>query len=515
LLQATQQLFAVVGGAKGWEVGAVWGMDGTSGLLSCLDYWQAPGLHFPEFEAATRALRFGPGEGLPGRVWASGETAYIGDVSADGNFFRAEVAARCGLRSGFAFPIRSQGRLLAVMEFFNRATRPLDKDLREMLDALGSQVGQFFARKRSEEALHQADALLRAVAEGTTDAIYVKDLTGRYLMINPAGARFLGRTVEEVIGKDDTELFSAETARAIMEGDRRVLEAGDTLTYEDTGTAAGVTRCYLSAKSPYRDTRGRVAGILGISRDISERKQAEEDLRRTADELARSNENLQQFASVVSHDLREPLRTVSGFCQLLKRRYQGKLDRSADEFIDFAVDGAARMEKLINDLLEYARVGTRRKRLVPVDSEVVFDRAASVLARAAAESGSEVTRGRLPVVLADESQLGQLFQNLLANAIKFRGRVPPRVHVEAAREGAWWRFVVRDNGIGIADDCRERIFGVFERLHPASEYPGTGIGLAICKRIVERHGGRIWVESEPGRGSAFSFTLPACADPGA
>src|SRR5262249_22728500 len=206
-----------------------------------------------------------------------------------------------------------------------------------------------------------------------------------------------------------------------------------------------------------------------------------------AAELARSNEDLQQFAHVVSHDLREPLRTVSGFCRLLRDRYRGRLDASADDFIDFAVDGAARMEQLINDLLAYARVGTRGRAFRPPDSGAVFDRAAANLGKAVEEAGAEVARGPLPVVVADESQLTQLAQNLLANAIKFHGPQPPRIRVTAERDGGGWRFAVRDNGIGIPPAGVGRIFGVFERLHAPSEYPGTGVGLAICKRIVERH----------------------------
>jgi PAS domain S-box-containing protein len=504
--QAIPRLLEAIGSVKGWPAGAFWVVDEARNVLRCLDSWQATGCETSGFEAASRAP-LAPGVGLPGRVWQRGAAAWVEDASRDDGKPLA-AAGGDGLCAAFASPIHFQGKVLGVIEFWGPEAHPLDDDLRCLLAALGSQIGQFLQRKRSEEALRQSHALLQGIAEGTTDAVFVKDLTGCYLMINSAGAHFLGKTVEEVLGKDDTALFSPETAQAIREGDRHVLEAGRTLTYEDVGTSAGVTRTYLSTKGPYRDAHGSVVGLLGISRDISERKRAEEELRRTAAELARSNEDLQQFAYVVSHDLQEPLRMVSGFCQLLQRRYQGKLGPDADEFIAFAVDGAARMEKLIHDLLAYARVNTRGRTFVPADAAAVFDHATANLTAAIQESGAIVTRGPLPRVLADESQLGQLAQNLLANAIKFRGREPPRVHVAAERQGGCWRFAVRDNGIGIAANDLERVFGVFERLHPPSEYPGTGIGLAICKRIVERHGGRIWAESEPGRGSVFYFTFP-------
>ena len=200
---------------------------------------------------------------------------------------------------------------------------------------------------------------------------------------------------------------------------------------------------------------------------------------------------------------------VSSFTQLLRRRYEGQLDATADEFIGYAVDGANRMQALINALLEYSRVGTRGRPLVAVDSGAVVEAALANLRNAITESGGEFEAGELPTVLGDEVQLLQLFQNLISNALKFRGEEPPRVSIQARRRGLEWLFIVRDNGIGVGAEYRERIFVIFQRLHGREEYPGTGIGLALCKKIGERHGGRIWVESEPGQGSAFFCTLRA------
>jgi PAS domain S-box-containing protein len=511
--EAAPRLLEAIGVAKRCAAGALWSVDESAGVLRCLAFWSAPEVAALELELTSRTRELPLGVGLPGRAWATWDIAWVCDLRQDRACACGPEAAAAGLRCAFAFPIAAQGKVLAVLEFFLPTPRKPDPELTTLLTALGSQVGQFVERTRSEEALRHSHALLHAIAEGTTDAVYVKDRRGRYLMINSAGAAFLGRTVAEVLGKDDTELFSPETASAIREGDQRVLAAGHTLTLEDVGAAAGVTRTYLSTKAPYRDASGQIIGLLGISRDISARKQAEEDLQRTATDLARSNEDLQQFAYVVSHDLQEPLRMVSSFCRLLRDRYRGKLDRSADDFIDFAVDGAGRMDKMIQDLLAYSRVGTRGRRFAQVDSGLACDRAVANLAAAVAESGAVVTHGPLPVVLADESQLCQLLQNLLANAIKFRGAEPPRVEVAAVRQGHSWLFSVRDNGIGIDPGDCERIFGVFERLHPTSDYPGTGIGLAICRRIVERHRGRLWAESEPRRGSVFFFTIPGVEEP--
>jgi len=233
-----------------------------------------------------------------------------------------------------------------------------------------------------------------------------------------------------------------------------------------------------------------------------------EQLHQKTEDLIRSNKELEQFAYVASHDLQEPLRMVTCYVQLLAQRYKDKLDQDGNEFIDFAADGATRMYQLINDLLAYSRVGTRGNPFELVDCEEVFHKSVNNLKVAVEESGAEVTHDPLPKTVADFSQLEQLFQNLIGNGIKFHGEESPRVHISARPDGDYWVFSVRDNGIGIAPEYKERIFVIFQRLHGEDKYPGTGIGLAICKKIVERHGGRIWVESEPEKGATFYFTLP-------
>ena len=253
----------------------------------------------------------------------------------------------------------------------------------------------------------------------------------------------------------------------------------------------------------------QIAGAIANTLLFAERKRMEKALRKKTEELARSNEDLEQFAYVASHDLQEPLRMVTSYVQLLSKRYKAKLDADANEFIDFAVDGAVRMRKLINDLLTYSRVGTQGKELSPTDSEAVLAQSVNDLKVTIEENGALVTHDPLPTVMADSPQLEQLFQNLIGNAIKFRGNEPPHVHISASRNGKGWIFSIRDNGIGFAPEYSERVFVIFQRLHSRQEYAGTGIGLAICKKIVERHGGHIWVESDVGKGAIFRFTIPA------
>jgi PAS domain S-box-containing protein len=297
--------------------------------------------------------------------------------------------------------------------------------------------------------------------------------------------------------------------RAWVKREKLVSFAGFPLLVD--GRLVGV----LAMFSRERIAEDAIAALESIADLVAQglvRRRTELELEQRLDELARSNSELEQFAYVASHDLQEPLRMVASFNQLLARRYKGKLGEDADEFIGFSVEGVTRMQRLINDLLEYSRVGTRAKEKADVDMNAIMNITLRDLEATIVETHAKVTHDELPHVLADESQMMQLIQNLVGNAIKFRrNHVPPRVHVGVISNGYGYTFSVKDNGIGIDPQFFDRIFVIFQRLNAREKYPGTGIGLAICKKIVERHGGRIWVESVPDRGSTIHFTLPRSA----
>jgi PAS domain S-box-containing protein len=367
-------------------------------------------------------------------------------------------------------------------------------------------------RKRVEAALRESEARLSAILDATPDASVIADGEGRIARVNAATERLFGYGRKELLGQP-VELLLPERFRRDHVQHRASYLAAPHPRPMHTGLDL-YARHKDASEFPVEISLSPVEtaeGMLTISaiRDVTERKRAEAALEESNRELARSNAELEQFASIASHDLRSPLNTIGGYAQLVAKRYKGKLDADADEFLAFIVDAVQRMQQLIDDLLSYARVGTQPSPPEPVACAALVDEVTAQLRRAIAESGTVITCHDLPTVFGQASQLGQVFQNLIANAIKFRGEAPPRVNVSAQRNGKEWLFTVQDNGIGIDPAQAERIFVPFQRLHTREEYPGAGIGLAVCKKIVERHGGHIWVESEPGRGARFLFTLRA------
>jgi PAS domain S-box-containing protein len=499
--------------ALNWQTGAMWEVDNRSSFINCIELWSKGTPEFAEFETLTRQATFPAGIGLPGQVWAAGKPVWIPDVVKDKNFPRAPVASRVGLHGALGFPIRHGGKVLGVMEFFSSRIEQPDKELLRLLGAIGGQIGQFVERTHMERALRDSETLYHSLVETLPVNIMRKDLQGRITFGNKRYGETMGKTIAELIGKTDRDLFPPELAKKYVHDDRRVIETGEVFEDIEAHRRSGGEQLFVQViKSPLLDARNKVVGIQTIFWDVTARKRAEQALEQTAAELARSNRELEQFAYVASHDLQEPLRMIAAYTQLLQRRYKDKIDREANEFIGYAVDGAVRMQKLIQDLLTYSRVGTRSKPFEAMESEKAFSAAVANLQIAIAESGTVITHDPLPRVCGDAVQWIQLFQNLLSNAIKFRSEKPPRIHVGAEAKQGDWIFSVGDNGIGIEPQYFRRIFVIFQRLHTQEDYPGTGIGLAVCKKIVERHGGRIWVESEPGQGATFFFTMPVMKD---
>jgi PAS domain S-box-containing protein len=385
-------------------------------------------------------------------------------------------------------------------------------------DEMGKVIGVFAAarditeRKHAEEAVRQAYAYNRSLIEASLDPLVTISPDGKITDVNEATEKVTGRSREDLIGTIFSNYFTRPDKA--QEGYLQVYKEGVVTDYplEIRHIDGHITPVVYNA-SLYRDESDRVIGVFAAARDVTELFRTEEALKAKMVEVERSNAELEQFAYVASHDLQEPLRVVASYVKLLDRRYGDKLDADAHEFIGYAVEGSTRMQQMINDLLTFSRVGTKGKPFEPTDLESVFDRALKNLSVSIRDNDAKVTHDALPSVVADDMQMTQLFQNLVGNAIKFRSMDrAPAIHVSAKKLGGAWEFSVADNGIGIEPEYFNRIFVIFNRLHTKDEYPGSGIGLAICKKIVERHGGRIWVESRPDEGSVFHFTIPVRLD---
>jgi PAS domain S-box-containing protein len=406
------------------------------------------------------------------------------------------------------------------IELYGRRKDGSDFPVEIMLSPLESAEGilvtaairDISVRKDAEEHLAEMEGRYRGLLEAAPDAMVVVNQAGEIVLLNLQAEKQFGYRRDELVGQKVKNIIPEGFAERLLADDLRSAE--DALAQQiGTGIELNGRRKDGSdfpieiMLSPLESPEGIL--VTAAIRDISVRKDAEEHLVKTVGELKRSNDELEQFAYVASHDLQEPLRMVASYTQLLAKRYKGRLDSDADEFIAYAVDGSNRMQGLIHDLLAYSRAGTDGKALHKISSENALQEALANLRATIVESGAVVTHDSLPAITTDGTQLTQVFQNLVGNAIKYRGAEVPRVHVSATKNGdSEWIFSVRDNGLGIAPQYFERIFILFQRLHGRNEFEGTGIGLAICKKVVERLGGRIWVESQPGKGSTFHFALP-------
>ncbi len=512
--EAMQSSLRLVCESMGWPAGHVYVpvSDGLGGLAPT-DVWHlAADVGLDALRQLTSTTRFQAGEGLPGRVLESGRAVWIEDVRADPNFPRAHRGIDIGIRSAMAFPVVGGERTLAVLEFFSPWVGPPEERVVDLMGNIGTQLGQVILRQRAQSEVQASELRFRALAESAHDGIVIADERGRIVFCNDGLERIFGYARGELVGDSVETLMPSEMRPEHSAGLSRFIRTGEThimgRTVELPGRRKDGSRVpvELSLGSWKTDEGTFFAGVL---RDITERKQTERALNENVEELARSNAELALFNYVASHDLREPLRTVASNVQIVQRRLAGALDETSAKAMGFAVDGVHRMQGLIDALLAYSRIGTEARPLERVAAGDVVAQAVDTLAVAIEEAKAEITWDELPTVTADEIQLGQVFQNLFANALKYRGEDPPRIHVSAERGDGETVFSVKDNGIGVAAEHAELVFAIFERLGPKqTEVPGTGIGLALCRRIVERHGGRIWVEPGHGPGSVFRFTLP-------
>lgn len=491
-------------------------MRSAAGEAAPLHLWHFgdPDLH-ATFRQRTAALGMSVEESLPGEVLRTGRPAWTTDLRTHPGFGPLDDLDDPGVRAACAFPVSAGGETLAVLEFFSAEPSEPGEAMLEVMRQVGSNLGQVVRRQRSEQALRASELRFRALAESASDAIVTADGEGTIVYCNDGVRRIFEWEPRELVGRPLETLVPDRFRDEHGAGFRRFLETREPRMMGTPTELVG--RRKDGAEIPVELSLGwweSEEGVFftGVVRDITERKRVEEALNDKMEELARSNSELALFTYVASHDLREPLRTVASNVQLVARRLDPEVDdESLRKSIDFALGGVRRMQDLIDDLLVYSRVGTEGRSFEPLAMDAVVEEATANLRAAIDEAGGRVrVEGELPAVRGDRSQLVQLLQNLVANALKYRREsVAPEIRIAAARREGEWEITVADNGIGIPEEFLEHVFTIFQRLHSGHEIPGTGIGLAVCRKIVERHGGRIWVESEPGEGSTFRFTLPA------
>ncbi|HEV8419771.1 MAG TPA: PAS domain S-box protein [Actinomycetota bacterium] len=521
---ATQEVLEALCSGLEWDVGAMWMADGE-GLLRCVGISHSPKVEIPEFEALTLRRTFAPGVGLPGRVWASVEPAWIPDVVSDSNFPRASTASKEGLHGAFAVPILMGDQFLGVMEFFSHEIREPDADLLQMMEAIGSQIGQFIERERAKEALRRNEETLRAVFAASPDIFMTLGPVGEIGPPSPAVHKILGYSPEEYAGMDRLELVhpddrgrAAEAFQAAIQGDRsleirfRVRHAdGHWVMLEARGQAM-------------LDDEGKPRGVIMVSRDVTERVALEEALQRAKEEAERAQQVAEQanrakseFLSRMSHELRTPLNAVLGFGQLLE---MDGLDPDQLESVHQILKGGRHLLDLINEVLDIARIETGRIALSPEPVQVkeALSSAVELVRPIARERGIRIETEEREIsdqfVMADRQRLRQVLLNLLSNAVKYN-REGGGVTIRAAEvRDVRLRISVSDEGPGIALEKMDRLFTPFDRLGAESTgVEGTGLGLALSKRLAEAMGGNISVESVVGRGTTFSVELPLTESP--
>ena len=409
-----------------------------------------------------------------------------------------------------------------LQSYHENLEKMIKKRTAELADINRKLIQEMHEREEIEKTLKRETELMNILMDNIPDAIYFKDTKSRFIRINTALSKVLNIQVpEDAVGKTDAHFFSKVHAEEAKLDEKQIIRKGEPIIgkIEQDVRDDGWTRWVSTTKVPFRDVTNRIVGIVGISRDISDLKHAEDilfkknkELSVLTEEFKRSNRDLEQFAAIASHDLQEPLRMVSSYVELLKRKNKDTLDETSQSYIQYAVDGVRHMARLIDDLLEYSRISTRDHTIEQTDLNEILERVVTNLSRLIENRNARIHWSNLPTVEIDANQIEHLFQNLIQNGIKYNQSAQPTIHVDSLSINQNWRISVSDNGIGIDSRYNQKIFGIFQRLFSKEEYEGTGIGLALCQRIIERHGGSIWVESEPGKGSTFIFKIPKIQD---
>jgi PAS domain S-box-containing protein len=509
--EAAPKILQAICEALDWEHGALWTIDRDVDALRCAEIWHHPAVQFPEFEAISRRTTFRRGVGLPGRVWATGEPAWIPDVVHDSNFPRAPIADREGLHAAFGFPILLRGEVLSVMEFFSREIRQPDEELLTMLTTVGNQIGLFIDRRRAQEELDRFFTM-------SLDMLCIAGFDGHFKRVNPAWRHVLGYTEAELLARPYLDLVHPDDRAATVAAAQKLTEGEEIVYFENRYICKdGTHRWLLWTSTPFPEQRI----VYAAARDITDRKEAEETLAQLVKELEmarrlaeEATEAKSAFLANMSHEIRTPLNAVLGMTALA---LETRLSPEQRDYLSTVKSSAASLLSVVNDVLDFSKIEARRLDLerAEFDLRETVEDATKLLALRAEEKGLElachVATDAPDVLVGDAGRLRQVLLNVIGNAVKFtdRGEVVLRVHVEQAiADRVTLHFAVTDTGVGIPPDKQQAIFQAFTQADSSTtrRYGGTGLGLAIALRLAELMGGRLWVESEVGRGTTFHFT---------
>lgn len=529
LPNAAPKILQTVCESLGWEIGALWIVDHQADALRCAEFWHTPLTVATEFESFSEKTILPRGLGLPGRVWESAEPAWITDITKEGNFPRAEVAAKEGLYGGFAFPILLHGEVFGVIEFFSREIQPPDQELLDTMFTVGSQVGQFIEHRQADTDLQASEERYRTLADSMPQIVWTANTDGNIDYYNRRWFDYTGMNLEQTAGLGWQPVLHPDDLENFLKSWTKAVETGESYDAEHRFRRAsdGAYRWHLGRATPARDENGRITKWYGTSTDIEEHKRTEQTLyenqqqiqklnaeleqrvvERTA-ELAAANKELEAFSYSVSHDLRAPLRSIDGFSQALLEDYSESIDAQGQNYLQRVRAASQRMAQLIDDMLNLSRVSRVEMRREQINLSAITREVLEQLQREQPERTVEAIIADNINARGDERLLRIALENLLGNAWKFTSKQRSARIEFGVREGDAGEdvFFVRDDGAGFDMAYADKLFGAFQRLHSVSEFEGTGIGLATVQRIIRRHGGRIWAESEVDRGATFYFTL--------